>query len=207
MIKLCSNADSRRNIEKLEFFITFDDVALGNLKGSCREYTLMNHLTWMEVIIKDVKMWRSWSNLWFVTKLLLGFVSWTETTNTELERQKDSCLKKLGTENWRQRCKNTDFNGVSCVCSLSWTKMDRRWTRNIQSRLFWSVKIHGQIVTTWWYGSSRRRWSSKISRCGRVVEVKVWHYLALVNSSLDKLLDQRREIEKKISVLLEPNSS
>ena len=38
---------------------------------------------------------------------------------------------------------------VSCVYSLSWTKMDRRWTRKIQSRLFWRVKIHEHIVTTW----------------------------------------------------------
>ena len=31
---------------------------------------------WWSVIIKDVTMWKSWSNLYFVTELILGFESW-----------------------------------------------------------------------------------------------------------------------------------
>ena len=37
---------------------------------------------WWSVIIKDVTVWKSWSILFFRERLLLGFVSWTETTNT-----------------------------------------------------------------------------------------------------------------------------
>ena len=34
--------------------------------------------------------------------------------------------------------------------------MGRRWTKTIQSRLFWGVKIYDQMTSTWQYSSSRR---------------------------------------------------
>ena len=40
LTELCSNAGFSKNIEKGKFFITLDDVALDEMKGSCREYTL-----------------------------------------------------------------------------------------------------------------------------------------------------------------------
>ena len=40
LTKLCSNAACSKNIEKGQFFITLDDDAPDEIKGSCREYTL-----------------------------------------------------------------------------------------------------------------------------------------------------------------------
>ena len=40
LIKLCSNAGFSKNIEKGQFFITLDDDALDDMKGSCREFSL-----------------------------------------------------------------------------------------------------------------------------------------------------------------------
>ena len=39
LTKLCSNAGFSTNIEKGQRFITHDDDALDDMKGSCREYT------------------------------------------------------------------------------------------------------------------------------------------------------------------------
>ena len=41
LTKLCSNAGFSKNIEKGQFFITLDDDALDDMKGSCGEYTLL----------------------------------------------------------------------------------------------------------------------------------------------------------------------
>ena len=82
--------------------------------------------------------------------------------------------------------------------------MDRRWSRKIQPRLFWSVKIHDQITVTWRVSSSSRRWSSKFWRLGRKVQGKVWWYFAMVNWSLDSFLGKRRRTEEKVSISLEP---
>ena len=42
LTKLCSNAVFSKNIEKGQFFITLDDDgARDEMKGSCREYTLL----------------------------------------------------------------------------------------------------------------------------------------------------------------------
>ena len=41
LTKLCSNAAFLKNIEKGQFFITFDDDTLDKLMGSCREDTLL----------------------------------------------------------------------------------------------------------------------------------------------------------------------
>ena len=62
--------------------------------------------------------------------------------------------------------------------------MDGGWSRKIQSRLFWSVKTHDQIVPTWW-------WSCKIWRLGSKVQGKVWWYFAMVNWSLDNFPGKR----------------
>ena len=75
--------------------------------------------------------------------------------------------------------------------------MDRRRSRKIKSRLFWSFKIHDQIVTTWWYSSSRRCWSCKIWRLGRKVQGEVWWYFAMANWSLDNFPSKRRRTEEK----------
>ena len=40
LTKRCPNAGFSKNIEKGQFFITFDDEALDEMTGSCREYTL-----------------------------------------------------------------------------------------------------------------------------------------------------------------------
>ena len=39
LTKLCSKAGFSKNVEKGQFFITFDDEALDEMKGSCRAYT------------------------------------------------------------------------------------------------------------------------------------------------------------------------
>ena len=54
--------------------------------------------------------------------------------------------------------------------------MDRRWTRKIQSRLFWSVKINDQVVTTWWYSSSRR-WCEKNTLTPRIFSHISTHFI------------------------------
>ena len=41
LAKHCSNAGFSKNIEKGQFFIAHDDDALDEMKGSCREYTLL----------------------------------------------------------------------------------------------------------------------------------------------------------------------
>ena len=41
---------------------------------------------------------------------------------------------------------DTDFNVVSCVCSLSWAKMDRHWTRKSRPRLFWCIKVYDWVL-------------------------------------------------------------
>ena len=58
-------------------------------------------------------------------------------------------------------------------------------------------------TATWRFSSSRRRWSSKIWRSGRIVLVKVCGYFALVNWSLDQLLGKR----KRTKHCLNPHSS
>ena len=105
---------------------------------------------------------------------VLGFASWTESINAW-----PKCQMKLRWERrYRETCREgrattkADFNNDSSVYSLSWTKMDRRWTSKIQPRLFRSVKIHDQITATWRFSSSRRWWSSKIWRPGRKVQGK-----------------------------------
>ena len=40
LTKLCSDASVLKNIGKVQFFITFDEEGPGDMKGSCREYTL-----------------------------------------------------------------------------------------------------------------------------------------------------------------------
>ena len=70
--------------------------------------------------------------------------------------------------------------------------MDRRWSRNVQSRLYRSVKIYDQIVSTWWYISSIRWWSSKIWRPGRKVQGKVWWCFGMDIWSLDSFHGKRR---------------
>ena len=82
--------------------------------------------------------------------------------------------------------------------------MDRHWTRQIQPRLSGSIKVYDQITATWRFSSSRRR-CSKMWRSGRIVQVKVCGYFALVNSSLDSLLGKRRRTKEKVSVLFEPS--
>ena len=93
----------------------------------------------------------------------------------------------------------------SCVDSISLTKMDGRWSRKIQPRLFWSVKIHDQITATWRFSSSRRWWSSKIWRLGRYVQGKVWWFFAMVNWSLTAFLAKGGP-QKRFQYRLNPRS-
>ena len=74
------------------------------------------------------------------------------------------------------------------LASISWTKMDRRWARKIQSRLFW---------TSWWYSSSITWWSCKICWPSGLVLVKVCGYFALVNWTLDHLPGKKEEDRRK----------
>ena len=53
---------------------------------------------WKSAIIKDVTVWQSWSNPYFVTEQFLGFVSWTESTNTWPKRQEKFLLQVFRTE-------------------------------------------------------------------------------------------------------------
>ena len=50
--------------------------------GSLETRRSVQSWIWWSVIIMDVTVWKSWSNLHFVTEQLLPFVSWTESTNT-----------------------------------------------------------------------------------------------------------------------------
>ena len=87
--------------------------------------------------------------------------------------RRNSCCRRWE-QRYREICREgqtttrADSYIVSCVYSLSWTKLDRRWTRNIPSSLFWSVKIYDQMATTW-YSSSRRygavRFDDMIEKC------------------------------------------
>ena len=154
---------------------------------------------WRSAIIKDVTVLRSWSNLYFETEVRIvnGINKYVTETSEEIPV---ASVENRGTgkpvAKAKPRPKPTLINIVSSVYSLSWTKMDRVWSRKIQSMLLWSVKIHDQIVATWW-------WSCKIWRLGRRVQGKVWWYFAMANWSLDNFLGERRT-EEKVSVLLEP---
>ena len=225
LTKLCSNAGFSKNVEKGQFFITLDDDAPDDMEGSCREYTLPRSdkssrvRGWTRGNTKigpvlDVKVCYHQGRYGVEIMIESVFrdptVSWVRIvngTNKHVTETSEEILvasvENRGTGNPVAKAK-PHFNVDSCVHSLSWTKMDGRWTRKIQSTLFWSVKIYDQIVTTWWHSSSRRWWSCKIWRPGRIVQVKVCGYFALVNWSLDQLLDRRRRTEEKISVLHEP---
>ena len=113
------------------------------------------------------------------TELFLGFASWTESTNTWPKRQKNPVASVENGCTWKLVAKSKPRpKPTFLLCrSLSWTKMDRRWSRKIQPRLFWNVKIHDQIAATWRSSSSRRWWSSKIWRLGRKVQGKIWEVL------------------------------
>ena len=56
------------------------------------------------------------------------------------------------------------YDTVHHFCSCSWKKLDRYQSREIPSRLFYSVKSHDQFTATWSINSSRRWWSSTIWR-------------------------------------------
>ena len=96
LTKLCSNAGFSKIIGKGQFFITLDEEGPDEMKTSYREYSLLRSdesprvRGWIRgntkigpalAFIKDVTVLRSSSNLCFETELLLGFVSWTESTN------------------------------------------------------------------------------------------------------------------------------
>ena len=148
-------------------FITLDEEGPDEMKDPCRKYTLLRSGrniprervdSWKHedrpgpgceglLSFKDVTVWRSWSNLYFETEQFF-FGSHRERNQQIRDRnvRRNTCCKR-----WEQRYRETcregqattkaDFLTVdSCVYSLSWTKMDRRWSRKIQSRLFWSVK-------------------------------------------------------------------
>ena len=78
-------------------------------------------------------------------------VSWVRIVNGinkyVTEMLKEILVAKRWEQRFREICRESqtttkaDFNIVSSVRSSSWTKMDRRWSRKIQSRLFWSVKL------------------------------------------------------------------
>ena len=53
---------------------------------------------WRSAIIKDFTVLRSRSNPFLVTKLVLGFASWMESTSTGPKRQKKFLLQALRTE-------------------------------------------------------------------------------------------------------------
>ena len=51
--------------------------------GSVETRRSVQSWRWRSVTIKDVTVWRSRSNLYFVTELVLGFVSWMVTETLE----------------------------------------------------------------------------------------------------------------------------
>ena len=82
---LCANAGIPKNNGKRQLFITldeegFDEMSLGVMihptweGGSVETLRSVQSWMWRSVIIKDVTVWKSWSNLYFVTELFLGFV-------------------------------------------------------------------------------------------------------------------------------------
>ena len=136
LTKLCSNVGFSKNIDKGHIFITPDEEGHDDMKISRREHTKpWNEGTprvrgWRSAVIKDVTVLRSWSNLY-------------SRPNSERNQQirdrnvrRNSCCKRWE-QRYRKTCRegwtttNADLNVVSCVYSLSWTKMDRCWSRKI----------------------------------------------------------------------------
>ena len=93
---------------------------------------------------------------------------------------------------------------VSDFFSWSWKKLDRHQSRDIPSRLFYSVKSHDLIAATWSISPSRRWWSSTIWRYYERVQGKVRWYFAVVNWRLDNMSGKGRRTEEMVSMSLEP---
>ena len=184
-----SNSCFSQNIVKWEFHITLDDEAF-DVKVGCHQGRYG-----VEIMIGS--LFRDRTVSW--VRIVNGINKYVTETSEEIPV---ASVGEPYCEGWAPT--KTDSNIVSCVHSWSWTKMDRHWTRIIQSRLFWSIKFYDQIVATWWYGSSRKWWSCKIWRLGRTVQVEVRGYFAMVNWSLDNFPGKRSRTEEKVSKLLEP---
>ena len=82
---LCANAGIPKNNGKRQLFITLDEEGLDEMSleamihptwegGSVETLRSVQSWMWRSVIIKEVTVWKSWSNLYFVTELFLGFV-------------------------------------------------------------------------------------------------------------------------------------
>ena len=113
--ELWSNADFSKNIEKVQFFITLDDDTM-NMTRVFFCFEVRRRPMWRSVIIKDV------------TALFRGrTVSWVRIVNginKHLAETADSILAaRVGNpgSGWGESTIDTDFNVVSCVCSVSWT--------------------------------------------------------------------------------------
>ena len=87
---------------------------------------------------------------------------------------------------------------LSLVCILY---RERNWINvepaKFSQGCFEVSEFHDQTVATWWYSSSRRWWSCKIWRLGRIVSVKVCGYFVLVSWSWDQVLGKSRRTEEK----------
>ena len=111
------------------------------------------------------------------TEQFLGFVSWMKSTEASQKRQKKFLLKAL----------NLFVQGN---------------LRNIQWKLFCSIKIHDQITAAWWNHSRRRWWSSKIWRPLWTNQGKVRWYFGMDSWCLDSLPGRKRRTKEKVSILL-----
>ena len=165
---------------------------------------------WKSVIIKDATVWRSWSNPNFVTeqfswvRILNGISKYVTETSEEVPvTSAENRATRKPVAKAKPRPKPT-----LTLSPVSIPYRERKWMDvepgKIQSRLFWSVKIYDQIVTTWWNSSSRRWWSCKIWRPGKIVTVNKCGHFVLVNWSLEAASWQKKDGPKKVSVLLEP---
>ena len=223
--------------EKREFFITLEDHAFDHLKGSCREYTLprgdeSSHVRgWIHGNTKigpvlDMKVCRHQGRYDVEIMIESLFLDWTVSLvrilngiNTYVSETSEDILvasvgdrsaKELGAKA-RPRPTPT-CNVVSYVHFLSRPKMNRYRAKEVQPRLFRSMKVSDQITATWRFSSSRRRWSSKTWRSGRIVKVKVCGHLIKwpVQGWINFLARRRRTKRKRFSIawtLVHPNIS
>ena len=116
---------------------------------------------WRSACIKDVTVWKSWSNLCFETEQFLRFDMWTELTNTSQKRHKKYPLRTLICSSaqgnlWQRLSEDGNLLWICLpIQFLSMKKMDRHWYTTIRSQLFWSVEIHDQNFATQSVNSSK----------------------------------------------------
>ena len=221
------NETGCQNMNENSQIWAWDDAELAKLGGSCWEYTLLrdDQLSKVKGSIRgntkigpvlelaprplrdrdqnQILIWRLISFMdhdrkWTWTKYVTENVGW----NT----------KKTQRWNWRQ-CKETccesktetNINADAIFFyshdTTSHAKMDRRRTRRVRPKFFWSFEENDQIASSWSFCTARRRRSSRIQNLDTDVSFRIY-VSALVKSNMAELFAKRRCSQEEISVLL-----